>query len=113
MFGNRLGFSHPVRGKQRGSRLQIPFSEKCRRDPLSSALLAAVDAAFGQNRKQARQAGMYLCHRYSGEKIREISKRFTVGESAVTEAARLFSKRLEADKELAEKVARVKAMLKI
>lgn len=41
----------------------------------------------GGSRKAARQAGMYLCHQYSGEKVREIGKCFAVGPSAVTAAA--------------------------
>jgi chromosomal replication initiation ATPase DnaA len=72
-----------------------------------------VDAAFGPNKKVARQAGMYLCHRFSGEKVREIGKRFGVGPSAVTEASRLFTKRMEKDEELSEVIEKIKGELKI
>ena len=99
-------------GKRAPAR-DLPALRQFRSRPSLDELLAAVDAVFGQQQKLARQAGMYLCHRYSGEKVREIANRFNVGESAITEAARLFSKRLEKDEGLADEVARVVAMLKI
>ena len=61
-----------------------------------------------ENEKLARQAGMYLCRKYSGEKLREIGKMFNVGESAITEACRLFLQEMEKDKKLGREIDRVK-----
>jgi putative transposase len=56
---------------------------------------------------------MYLCHRYSGEKVREIGSRFAVGPSAITEASRLFTKRMEQDAGLTVVIEGIKRELGI
>ena len=35
----------------------------------------------------ARRVGLYLCHRYTGLKLKEIGAAYGVGESAVTQAS--------------------------
>jgi hypothetical protein len=76
-------------------------------------IIAAVDVVFQSDKKMARQAGMYLCHRYSGELVREVSNLFKVSESAITEAARTFPLKMETNKELVVEIERVKAVLNI
>lgn len=98
---------------RRGPEREVPALRQLFPRPSPEAILEAVAAAFGSNKKVARQAGMYLCHRFSGEKVQEIGKLFSVGASAVTEASRLFPQRMEKDKELAEVVANIKVDLKI
>jgi chromosomal replication initiation ATPase DnaA len=61
----------------------------------------------------SRQVGMYLCHKYSGKKLREIGNLFGVGETAIAEARRLLSRKLAQDKKLCKQVEKVKAILKI
>ena len=73
----------------------------------------AVTEVLGDQPKVARQASLYLCHRYSGEKLRAIGNVFDVRESAVSEASRLFSVKLHKDEELAEHVAQVRERLQI
>ncbi len=73
----------------------------------------AVTSVMGHNKKLARQVSMYLCHKYSGKKLREIGKLFGVGETAIAEARRLFSRKLEQDKQLCSEVEKVKALLKL
>ena len=73
----------------------------------------AVTEALGAQPKVARQASLYLCHRYSGEKLRDIGNMFNVRESAVSEASRLFAEKLAKDEELAGQVARVRERVKI
>ena len=81
--------------------------------PSLEEIVTAVDMVFGTDKKMARQAGMYLCHRYSGERVREIGKLYKVSESAITEAARTFPIRLDKSKKLEEEIEKVKAMFKI
>jgi putative transposase len=81
--------------------------------PTLEAIITAVDMVFHSDKKMARQAGMYLCHRYSGTLVREVSSLFEVSESAITEAARTFPKKMEANKNLIEAIERVKYILKI
>jgi len=81
--------------------------------PSTEDILRVVDAVMGENGKQARQVGMHLCHKYSGENLKEIGALFNVGVSAITEASRLLTKKMEKDKPLHDAVQRVKGDLKI
>ncbi len=98
---------------RRAPEREVPALRQLSRRPTAEEIIAVVDAAFGSSKKVARQAAMYLCHRFSGAKVQEIGKLFTVGPSAITEASRFFPQRMEKDEELAEVVARVRVELKI
>ncbi|MBE0598214.1 MAG: transposase [Desulfuromonadales bacterium] len=97
----------------RGPQREVPALRHLTSRPALDEILRVVDAAFGSNTKVARQAGMYLCHRYCGEKVREIGSRFAVGPSAITEASRHFTKRMEKDAGLAEVIGTIKRELEI
>jgi len=81
--------------------------------PSTEDILRAVAAVMGENIKQARQVGMHLCHKYSGENLRGLAELFNVGVSAITEASRLLTKKMEKDKALQDAVKRVKGDLSI
>ena len=99
-------------GKREQSR-DLPSLRQLTIRPTLEAIFTAVDSVFHSDKKVARQAGMYLCHRYSGQLVREVSKLFKVSESAITEAARTFPLKMETNKELVEEIETVKAMLNI
>lgn len=98
---------------KRESERDLPALRQLSIRPSLENIIKSVDAVFGTDKKLARQAGMYFCHRYSGERIKEICKLYEVSESAITEAARMFPKRVEKNKSLAEQIEMVKEMLKI
>lgn len=98
---------------RRGPDREVPALRQLTRRPSPATILSLVESALGSNKRLARQAGMYLCHRYSGVKVREIGELFSVGSSAITEASRLFSARLEKDGVLAESIAKIKVELNI
>lgn len=56
---------------------------------------------------------MYLCHKFSGKKLREIGSLFGVGETAIAEARRLLARKLEKDKQLLGEVEKVTDILGI
>jgi putative transposase len=56
---------------------------------------------------------MYLCHKYSGKKLRELGNLFGVGETAIAEARRLLSRKMAKDKQLSGEVGKIKAMIGI
>ncbi len=91
----------------------VPEIRKYKAFPEPGEIQMAVTSVMGHNEKLARQVSMYLCHKYSGKKLREIGKLFGVGETAIAEARRLFSRKLEQDKQLCSEVEKVKALLKI
>ena len=81
--------------------------------PTLEEISTAVKTVIVSDEKLARQASMYLCHRYTGEKLRKIGEMYKVRESAITEASRLFPRKIEKDKQLRELIDRIKAMLNI
>jgi len=56
-----------------------------------------VDSIFKSDEKLARQIKLYMCHRFSGKKLRDIGKRFGISESGVTQASRRM--KIKAEKE--------------
>lgn len=109
-------FIEMVTAKHIGTRRperDVPALRHLASRPSLEEILRVVGVAFGSNKKVARQAGMYLCHRYSGEKVLEIAKLFAVGPSAITEASRLFPKRMEKDEELGEVIEKIQGELEI
>lgn len=98
---------------EKGVDRAVPGIRQFKSNPEPEEILKAVAAVIGENEKLARQVGMYLCHKYSGKKLREIGKLFSVGETAIAEARRLLSRKMEQDKKLSEEVEKVKAILKI
>lgn len=91
----------------------VPGIRQFKTNPEPEDILKAVGAVMGEKAKLARQVGMYLCHKYSGKKLRDIGKLFGVGETAIAEARRLFSKRMEVDAQLCGEVEKLKAVLRI
>ena len=97
----------------KGSDRTVPGLQAFASRPDPEAILSAVSSVMGENEKLARQVGMYLCHRHSGKKLKEIGTFFGVGETAIAEARRLLSRKLENDGQLAKTVETVRNKLKI
>jgi REP-associated tyrosine transposase len=91
----------------------VPGIRQFKTSPEPEEIVKAVGAVMGGNQKLARQVGMYLCHKYSGKKLRDIGNLFGVGETAIAEARRLLTRKLEVDKQLCGEVEKVKANLRI
>ncbi len=91
----------------------VPGIRQFKSKPEPEEILKAVAAVIGTNERLARQVGMYLCHKCSGKKLREIGKLFGVGETAIAEARRLLSRKMETDKHLRGEVEKVEGFLVI
>jgi hypothetical protein len=91
----------------------VPALRQFASRPSLEEIRTAVNTQIVGDEKLARQAGMYLCHRYSGEKLRTIGELYNVRESAITEASRLFPRKMEKDKNLHGVMDRIKGALKI
>jgi len=75
--------------------------------------LAAVEATPGTENGVARKVAIYLCHRHSGARLREIGARFGIGESAVSQESRRLLGRIAADESLRQKIETVRQKLGI
>jgi len=97
----------------KGEDRTIPGLQAFASRPEPEDILSAVSSVMGGNEKLARQVGMYLCHRHSGKKLKEIGVLFGVKETAIAEARRLLSRKLKEDRQLAKTVEIVRNKLKI
>ena len=54
---------------------------------------------------QARNVKMFLCQRYTGEKLKDIGTYFGIGESGVSQAIRRVKDKIRNDKKLEKKLS--------
>ena len=73
----------------------------------SEEIRAAVEAEFGDNPHMARKVALYISHRYSGRKLKDIGKCFGIGESAVSQNSLRFNPILLKDKKLRKRIDKI------
>lgn len=66
--------------------------------PNISEITAATESMV-DNKKLLKKTGVYLCHKYSGAKLKEIGERFGMGASAVSQARLRFMMEIVRDQE--------------
>lgn len=71
----------------------------------------AVDASAEGNKKLAKGISIYLCHRYSGVRLKEIGGYFGISESGITRASQRFGEKIEGDKALKKLLLKVKSRM--
>jgi len=81
--------------------------------PYIEQINETVDSVIGSNDKLSRQIKLYLSHRYSGRKLKEIGTYFDIGESGVSQTTRRMSDKLKKDKKLTRKINRIKNKLNL
>lgn len=99
-----------VDGKQHDR--ELAAARKLMTKPSLQTILEGVQGISTSSRI-TKNAGIYLCHRYSGAGLKEIGEQFGIKESAVSQSSRRFAQVLERDKELLKMVERVRKDLKI
>lgn len=75
--------------------------------PTMEAIDLAVNGIVAEPVKLADKASIYLCHKHSGAKLKEIGERFGIGPSAVTQVSRRLVKQMNTDgnlKKIIEKI---------
>jgi REP-associated tyrosine transposase len=106
-FVGEISSTH-VRGKEDAN---IPALRQFANRPTPEEVMKEAEAVFADNEKLARQASIYLCHKYSGMKLREIGDRFNMRDTAISEASRRYIRKMETDEELRRKVEKIKGKL--
>jgi REP element-mobilizing transposase RayT len=76
-------------------------------------VFAEVDAVFVQAPAFSRNLKIYLCHRYTGEKLKSIGNHFGISESAVSHAASRAREQIELDRKLKKRVLTIEKKLRI
>ena len=78
--------------------------------PVAEIMDVVIREFKGMARMQ-KAVGIYVCHRYSGLRLREIGEYFGIGESGVTQASKRFRVEVENDKKLAVKIETIRTKL--
>lgn len=63
-------------------------------------IIETVREAFGEGSSLTKKLSIYLCHRYSGARLKEIGDRFGIGAAGVSQESRRFAIKMEDDGEL-------------
>jgi REP element-mobilizing transposase RayT len=72
-----------------------------------------VDVMLPNQRVLARNVKLYLCQRYSGEKLKNVGMHFGIGESAVCHASRRVDERMSEDKKLKRIIEKIEKKLNL
>jgi putative transposase len=94
-----------LRGKQPDR--ELPALREIPDRPGLEVINQLVDSVLQSDEKLARQVKLFLCHRYSGKKLREIGNQFGVSESAVTQASRRILIKQQNDKKLEKIILKI------
>ena len=100
-----------VQGRQADR--DIPAIRELIDKPGIETIIQQVNAVFENDRKMAKRVALYLAHRYSGERLREIGNRFDMSESGVSQASRRFSIQIKKDKRLNGQVKKIGQQLNL
>jgi transposase len=76
------------------------------------AIIEEARSCFGENNQLAAKASIYIFHKYSGVRLKEIGTRFGVGESAVSQASKRFAEKMVEDADLRNRVDKLHAKLR-
>lgn len=73
----------------------------------------AVESVAGEEQSLARDIKLYLCRRYTAEKLKDIGKHFGIGESGVSKAYRRILEKIPEDTELRTKIEEIERNLNL
>jgi len=71
-----------------------------------------IESIFVKEADSDRNIKMFLCRRYTGEKLKDISVFFGVGESGVSQACKRVKDKIRKDKKLEKKMSKVEKKMK-
>jgi putative transposase len=76
-------------------------------------IFAEVEYVFGKHASLNRNVKMFLCHRYTGEKLKDIGTYFGIGESGVSQACKRVKEKIKKDKKLERKITKIEKKLNV
>ena len=72
-----------------------------------------VESVAGEEQSLARDIKLYLCRRYTAEKLKDIGKHFGIGESGVSKAYRRILEKIPEDTKLRTKIEEIERKLNL
>lgn len=85
----------------------LPALKELAPKALMQDIFDAVNESFSNNAKLARNVNMYLCQKYTGEKLKDIGRHFGISESGVSQAGRRVRTWMEKDKNLRREIGKL------
>ena len=82
----------------------LPALKALSSKPAIEHIIEGVVSVFNRQPALVKNVSLYLCHRHSGRKLRQIGQHFDIGESAVSQASRRISMKMERDKKLSKQI---------
>ncbi len=87
----------------------MKFYEK----PEITKIIECIGKAIQEDPVLLKRLQLYICHKYSGQKLKEIGKHFNVGESGVSQSSRRVAKEIVKDNKLKKRINKILAELKL
>lgn len=98
--------------REKESDRNLPELRKISRRMSLDEIIQTGRSHLGEERA-ADKAIIYLCHKYSGARLKEIGERFGVGESAVSQISKRFGQKINEDGEIKRMIKGLKERLRI
>ncbi len=76
-------------------------------------ILALVDRDFGNEPPLSRNVKLYLCRKYTGERLKDIGKFFGIGESGVAQAASRMARKIDEDSKVNVRIKKIERKLEL
>ncbi len=92
---------------------EVPALKEFIRRASMKEIVDEVESVFGKEAALSRKVTMYLCQRYTGEKLKDIGMRFGIGESGVSQACRRVSEERRNDEKLERDIAKIEKKLNV
>lgn len=89
----------------------LPALKQLSGKPLIPEIREEVELVFGEDCLLAREVGLYLCQKYTGERLKQIGRHFGIGESGVSQASRRIAMKIDQDNRLRKKVKNIENKL--
>lgn len=100
-----------VRGKKPNR--DLPALNALISKPTIVDIIKAVESEFIHQPAIVKKVSIYLCHRYTASKLKEIGLHFNIGESAISQASRRIRMEIEQDEKLKSKIKKVEKKLNL
>jgi hypothetical protein len=99
--------------KGRKADKELPALRELSEKVSMSDIFEEVESVFGNEGEPKRNIKLYLCQRYTGEKLKDIGKHFGIGESGVSQASRRIARKIDRDKKLKRKIEKIEKKLNL
>ena len=91
----------------------IPAVRALNTGPVIDRIIEVVTKAQFADESIRKKAGIYLCHRYSGAKLKDIGSYFEMKDAAVSQASKRFAQQIKKDKAIENALKRTEERLRM